>query len=156
MSHVVTVAVRFKNLEALEAALAEHFPKATLIRDRKNYKWFGRWMNDYHANAAAYHQGFSPDQYGKCEHVIKIEGVDYEVGLAIPKGETVENGYSPIWDFWGSGREISRYFGENLGSLVQHYSEAVVAETMHNLGAFGLEREVDEQGVVHISFQTPE
>lgn len=72
MSHVVTVDVRVRNLKALAAACERL--GLELLRDKKTFRWFGKWVNDYHDANAAVNNGINPKDFGKCEHAIAVKG----------------------------------------------------------------------------------
>lgn len=118
MSHVVSSKVVITDIECLKKVLKK-FPKLKFHEGRKTYEWFGSWMDDYDAADAAYKNGIDPDDYGKCEHAISMEGSDYEIGVTKRKdGE----GFSLVWDFFDSGKKISDYIGDSAEKLMTEYS----------------------------------
>lgn len=125
MSHVATVKLKVKSLPALRAAC-----KALRLEFREGqqtYKWYGRWMNDYHGDDAAYQQGLKPEDYGKCLHALRmIDHADgYEVGVvADPSGEP--GSYVLVWDFWD--KRLLDAIGRNGELLKRAYAEAAVRE----------------------------
>jgi hypothetical protein len=64
-------------------------------------------VNDYHGQDAAYHHGINPDNYGSCDHAVRVPGADYEVGV-VP----TPDGYKFVWDSWESGG-LSHQSGHN-------------------------------------------
>jgi len=138
MSHVSTTLVALDDLDALEAAAEELGLK--LVRNQKTYKWYGSWVDDYHAPDAAYQHGVRPEDYGKCEHAIVDPNNPraYEIGLVkIPDGYTesvtladgrtvsvARKGWWPVMDFWaGGGGMVSKVGGNRMNSLMQGYSK---------------------------------
>ena len=124
MSHVATLDIRFKEceLDCLERAVESLGLK--LIRNQTSYRWYGRWVKDYHGTNAAYKNGIDPKDYGKCDHVITIQGdnTSYEIGLVrMPDGS-----YTLIWDFWGSGEKITSMIGgQDGGKLKAEFSKQI-------------------------------
>ena len=106
---------RAYSLDALKAACKEL--GLEFVEGQKTYRWFGRWVQDYHAADAAYKQGFDPKQYGKCDHVIKVPDAGYDIGVVKqPNGK-----YKMIYDFFGPGRKIVTTLGKGCEKLVQYY-----------------------------------
>src|SRR5262245_61069914 len=96
MSHVsVGAAVINDNELELEAlALACKEVGLVFCRGVKEYKWYGRWVRDYHADDAAYRHGVRPEDYGKCEHMIRLSQTmhDEEVYARNPDARPYEIG----------------------------------------------------------------
>lgn len=131
MSHVSLIKLVIEDLDALEAA-APHFG-CELVRGQKTHKWYGKWVNDYHGEDAAYHHGIKPEDYGKCEHVIRVKGNSqaYEVGLVKnPDGP----GFVPIYDFWAGGKGLRAAIGESAGNLRREYALQVGMKEMQRKG----------------------
>lgn len=121
MSHVVSVNVVITDLAALEAACKEL--SLQFMRDQKKHAWWGQWANDYSASNAAYIQsGIKPEDYGKCEHAIKVPGSKYEIGVyKNPKGK----GFILAYDNYSTGHVISEKLGVGLEKLKQLYAANV-------------------------------
>lgn len=118
MSHVVTSPCIITDLECLERALKK-FPKLKLLKDKKTYKWYGKWMNDYDAKDAAYKLGIDPKQYGKCEQCLHMDGVEYEIGVV---KRMDGKGWSLVWDFFADGHRLSEYIGVGAEHLMSEYN----------------------------------
>lgn len=117
MSHVVAIETRIKDLAAAQAAAV--FLGGELRLGQQNYKWFGRYMADYHADDAAYKRGIKPEDYGKCDHAIHFPDCQYEVGLRLmPEGD-----YVMIFDFWNP--EITTKMG---GKAAEGFLQRYAAE----------------------------
>src|SRR6266576_2837582 len=99
MSHAATVEIELKDLESLAKA-AEQLG-LEFRQGQKTYKWYGRWVDDYHGEDAAYKNGIKPEEYGKCEHALRVKGNDsaYEVGVVKKPNGT----WGLIWDFYAGG-----------------------------------------------------
>ncbi len=117
MSHVASVDLQVTDLEALKSACKEL--GLTFMEGQTTYKWFGRWMNDYSAEDAAYLHGINPEDYGKCVHAIKVPGATYEIGvIKHPSGK----GFGLIYDFYGSGGgPIMKTLGKGCEKIKQFY-----------------------------------
>lgn len=118
--HVVVVGTRVKSLAALKAACARL--GFAFAEGQGTYKWFGRWVNDYHADDAAYKQGVAVEDYGKCEHAIKVPGCEYEVGV-VRRGDE----YGLIFDCF-DGHLTRALGGKGMPRLLQAYAAEAAIE----------------------------
>lgn len=124
MSHIESVSVVITDLNALKAACTRL--GVEFLENKKEYNWFGRSVGDYPLPA-----GFTAEELGKCEHVIKVPGVRYEVGVVPLK---TGKGYTLLYDFYGrsghhDGEKLRDKFGTGLTKLVDAYSiEALKAK----------------------------
>lgn len=159
MSHVVQIkSVPVLNLEALEAAAVEL--GGTLVRNKKTYNWFGRSVGDYKLP-----EGMKAEDLGKCEHVVKFPGINYEVGFqksTVPvktdAGEVIPDGLYPIYDFWGSdksgtghdGMRLKETIGEGAGLLMQAYSKHAAIQAAELQGYTVSSCYTDAQGNVQL------
>lgn len=125
MSHVACVELVINDLEAIKATCKRNGWE--FLENKKTYQWYGRWVNDYHGQDAAYNHGIDPKDYGKCEHAIKIPGIAYEIGLIKkPNGKPGE--YVAIFDFWNADLKHA-LGGQQAPKLMQTYGvEKVRAE----------------------------
>lgn len=133
MSHVVDCDIVIKDLDAFEEACEAI--GLEFRRDQKTYKWYGKWVNDYSAENAAYiRAGVKPEDYGKCEHAAAVKGnaSAYELGLVPnPKGE----GYVLIFDFYGgNGRALQNAIGKEGNKLKIEYSQRVIEKVAEKKG----------------------
>lgn len=117
MSHVVSIKTELKDIAAVKAACAEL--GLTFRENQKTIRWFGKWVNDYDAEDAAYKLGITTDQYGKCDHAIEVPGCNYDIGLI---HNPATNGYKLYFDFYGEGRKIQHALGDNGQKLLQYYA----------------------------------
>lgn len=134
MSHVEMAKCEILDLELLEYVLKTECPELELVRDKKNFEWYGRWMNDYNGTNAALNQGIDPKDYGKCDHVVRFKGQgpkEYEIGLVKNKNG---KGYSMVYDFFGSGNRYKRKWGEQLGGIIQPYATAAAKRELTKMG----------------------
>jgi hypothetical protein len=118
VSHVVSSEVVIADLDILKRALTA-FPKLKWMDGQKKYHWAGKWYDDYSETDAAYKRGIDVSQYGKSEHVLHMDNVQYEIGVTKRKDGT---GYSLVWDFVGDGYKLSEYIGDNAEKLMCEYS----------------------------------
>ena len=124
MSHVESVNVTITDLNALKAACTRL--GVEFLENKKTYNWFNFSVGDYPLPV-----GFTAEDLGKCEHVIKVPGVHYEIGVVPLK---TGKGYTLLYDFYGrsaahDGEKLKEKFGTGLTKLVDGYSiEALKAK----------------------------
>lgn len=130
MSHVEKVAIEdVKDLDALKKACQQL--GVEFRQGQKTWQWYGRWVNDFHADSAAYRHGIDPKDYGTCEHAIRLPGCQWEVGLM----RTADMRLVPVYDNYGShGRAIEKHLGKGLGKLVAEYGCQVTTKVMQRQG----------------------
>jgi hypothetical protein len=138
MSHVSSVELEVKDLDALERAVQSC--GLELVRGQTSIRWYGRHVNDYHGADAAHKHGISPSEYGKCAHAIRIPNNKeaYEIGVR-DKGDGT---YQLYYDFWGPGGAIVKLVGKGCEKLKQHYAKAVAIQTLQKKG-FTIKNEED-------------
>jgi hypothetical protein len=149
MSHVSALKIKVKNLSALAAAAKDC--GLEFREGQKTWKWYGQFANDYHGDDAAYRQGVTPAEYGKCDHALSIPGNShaYEVGVKDNKDGT----FMLLWDFWADGHGLKEKIGEHGNKLQQAYSKHCV---IHEAAAKGYEVEkieVLEKGGLQVHLQ---
>jgi hypothetical protein len=119
MSHVAAVKLEVhdtpEGLAALKAACAEL--GLQFMEGQKQWEWYGRWVQDYHGQDAAYKLGIDPSTYGTSEHAIRLPGCEYEIGVVRNK----EGKLTLAYDFFGPGQKILQALGKGLEKLSQHY-----------------------------------
>lgn len=124
MSHVVTVAGKITDLDALEVAVAKF--NAQLVRDAKEFTFY--------SGAKA-----------PCAAKITFEGAKYEVGLR-PEASS-EAAFTLHCDFWDGS--LAKKFGANLVGLRNEYQATVAERAMQRRG-FRVRREVSEANHVRL------
>lgn len=130
MSHVSCVNVVIKDLDALRKVATDL--GLDFVEGQTTYKWFGKWVRDYHQDDAAYKHGIDPKNYGKCDHVIRIAGDDtaYEVGVV----KHPDGSYRVIWDFFGPGQRLCPFIGTKGERLLQGYAKEVAVQALAKKG----------------------
>lgn len=116
MSHVVSVDIKITDIKALQMACAEL--GLTFKPNQQTHAWYGKWVNDYNEDNAAFRQGIKPEDYGKCVHAIGVPGSGYEIGVV--KHQSGE-GFTLAWDFFGTGKKINDTIGAGGEKLKQMY-----------------------------------
>lgn len=119
----------FACLEAACKALGLVFNKG-----KKNYKWYGQWVGDYHGKDAAYKNGFDPKTYGKdAEHTISVANNKnaYEIGV-VKNPKTGK--YHLIYDFWNGGNGLEKVVGKSCDLLCRQYAKEVAVKQVRRLG----------------------
>lgn len=96
MSHAATVGPVLNDLRALKAAAAE----------------LGAEFLENVTTFRSYQSGL------KCDHVIRLPGCMYEIGIT----RTKEGAYAMNWDTYGEGQKLLKKFGEGCKAIVQSYS----------------------------------
>jgi hypothetical protein len=119
MSHITTIKLVIKDLSTLEAACAEL--GASLVRNVRTYNWYGEKVGK-----DPLPEGMTLADLGKCDHVIRLPGVHYEIGVVASK--TTPGSYTLAWDFWSSkynlrhdGDKLQKHFGTALVRLQDTY-----------------------------------
>lgn len=127
MSHVATIKVEVKDLDALDKACQEI--GCELVRGQKNYRWYGSHVGDYPLP-----EGFTAQDLGKCDHAIRLKEQPkmpngmayrqqpYEIGVV--KNKTGD-GYTLLWDFWAGGYGLEQVVGKDAQRLRQEYATEV-------------------------------
>lgn len=142
MSHITMIKVEIRDLEALKAActrLGFQFREG-----QRTYKWYGRYVGD-----ALLPEGVKVEDLGKCDHVIRVAGAAYEVGV-LRQGDR----YGLLWDSWQAGG-LEAHLGPNAERLVQMYAlEAARAQAQRQ--GFSVWEEAQEDGSVQLHIQTGE
>lgn len=135
MSHVESVNVTITDLKALKAACSRL--GVEFVEGKTDYNWFSVSVGDHPLP-----QGFKAHELGHCEHVIRVPGVTYEIGVVKARNAdgTPAKGYTLLYDFWGvggarrqggvhDGQQLKKKFGTGLTKLVDAYSvEALKAK----------------------------
>ena len=130
MSHVSCVNMVIKDLNILQKVAAEL--GLAFMAGQKTFKWFGRWVKDYHDADAAYKNGIKPEDYGKCEHALAIPGNDkaYEIGVVKMEDGT----YRLVWDFFGQSQTLVPLVGNKGEKLLQGYAKEVAVQALAKKG----------------------
>jgi hypothetical protein len=121
MSHISKIELEVKDLVMLSQACA-HLG-LTLIRDRKQFKWYGK--------------------IAPCDHVIKVPGAMYEIGVIKQK-----DSYELNCDFYDGN--IEKAIGQQAGLLKQAYAVAKTKIEARRKGYCVLEKNTDTGIRLHI------
>lgn len=151
MSHVATIKIKIRDLEALKVAAQEC--GLEFREGQKTYRWYGRWVKDYHAADAAYKNGIKPEDYGKCEHALSNPSnpQGYEVGVV----KSPDNdGYTLIWDFYGQNNSAGLLpkIGRDGEKLQQAYAVNVAKSQLRKRG-FNFREEKQKDGSIKLIAQ---
>lgn len=149
MSHVVSLSLLIRDLDSLGKACSEL--GLELVRGQKNFRWYGKFMNDFSGENAAHLQGIDPKDYGKCEHAIRVKGNKnaYEVGLVrFPAGATrdvvlvdgtvvkedIGGSFQLVYDFFAGGYGLVEKIGDNATALRQSYAKQLSLKQLRRQG----------------------
>jgi hypothetical protein len=130
ISHVVASGIIVTDLECLRGAVKK-IKGLAWRENKKTYEWYGTWVGDYDQADAAFKLGIKPEDYGKCEHAIAVDGSEYEIGVIKRSDGT---GYSLVWDFYGTGRYIVEAIGDGGERLLVEYQRAFLQKFAHTEG----------------------
>lgn len=122
MSHVATIEIQVKDLDALEAAAKRL--GLSLRRGQTRYKWYGESVGDYPLP-----EGFTAADLGTCEHALVVDGATdqtYEIGVT--KRRDGKPGYTLLWDFFQGGYGLRERVGHDGKALIQEYARTVAVK----------------------------
>ncbi len=128
MSHVAIIEAEIKDLKVLADACERI--GCEFVEGQKTYRWYGRHVGDYPLPA-----GFTKNEMGKCEHVIRVKGAGsqcYEVGVV--KRRDGKEGYTLLWDFYARGYGLQDKIGEGAEELVKSYAASAAMRAAKKLG----------------------
>ncbi len=146
MSHVTSMDLVINDLASLKKA-AEALG-LEFVEGQTTWKWFGRWVDDYGSDDAAYKRhGIDPKEYGKCSHALRVKGdaEAYEIGvIKNPKGE----GWVLAYDFYGgNGQKVKRIVGNSAKKLEVEYALQRATKAARKKGYRVRRKEVTVKGV---------
>lgn len=136
MSHVATVELEVRDLDALEEAGRRL--GLQLVRGQQTYKWWGRSVGDYPIP-----DGFSAEDLGKCEHALHSDSAAYEVGVV--RRRDGRPGWQLLWDFI-DGRLVN-IVGHECRNLKREYAAIVAAKQAQRQGFRVQEQRLPNGGI---------
>ena len=155
MSHLNAGEVSINDLAALEAA-AKTFG-GTLVK-KDHYNWFEKHVGDHPLP-----KGMTVADLGKCDYVIQLPCVRYEVGVIRQKDGTYTLGYDYYgycdgpWDGKSThhhdGHKLLQTYGNKMGTLMQQYNKAKSIAAAKRAGYFVQERKNPATGVIKLTLQ---
>lgn len=145
MSHITTIDIEITDLDALEAAVREM--GAQFLRGQTSYTWFGRSIGDYPIP-----RGFTAADLGKCDHVIRLPGCQYEIGVV--KNPAKPTTYTLLYDFWGPGKKLKAHFGANMERIKQLYA-VHRATTAARAKGYSVRRITKTDGTINLAVSVP-
>jgi hypothetical protein len=142
MSHVATVDVEIKDLDALAEACKRI--GLEFVSGQQTYRWYGMSVGDYPLPA-----GFTADELGKCEHAIRIPGSEtaYEIGVVCRRDGRA--GHTLMWDFWAGGKGLEALAGKDCRNLKREYA-AVVAKRQAQRSGFQVNEQRQPDGSIRM------
>jgi hypothetical protein len=127
MSHVATVDLEIKDLDALDGACKRL--GLELVRGQQTYRWWGRHVGDYPVPA-----GFTKEDLGRCEHAIRIPNDQSAYEIGIVRRRDGKPGYALMWDFFAGGMGMQKHVGEGCAKLKQAYALSIATRTAQRNG----------------------
>lgn len=142
LSHISKVNLEILDLDCLEKAVKNL--GGILIRNKKNFEWYGRFVGD-----SPMPEGLTVDDLGKCDHAIKFPNARYEVGVVKNKKG---KGYYLQFDYYHSGG-LDKIIGQTGGRLKQNYTKEVTMKAAKVKGYKVTEKE--ENGKIKLRVLIP-
>lgn len=133
MSHLVSVDVEFKDLDALRQA-AESIG-LEFKEGQTTHRWYGEWVGDTKPP-----EWLPRERYGKCDHAIGIapgtnfDTVENELPYEIGVHDMGDGTYRLVVDSWMQGYGLMQVAGENLSKLAGEYALCVAERRCTELG----------------------
>src|SRR5574342_676271 len=140
MSHMDAAKAVVMDLDCLKDAVST-FLKLHWREGQTTHAWYGKWMDDHDTETAAYRQGVPVEDYGHCLHAISVDGSGYEIGVVKRKDG---QGYSLVWDFYGTGRNINKVIGDGAEKLMVEYQRLLCAKYAMQAGCVTSETQDEE------------
>lgn len=112
MSHITAVQGEIKDLEAVKALCKEKGWE--FMEGQTTYRWYGKLMGGSPIPA-----GMKVEDYGKCDHAIRVPGATYEIGLR----KNAKGNYDLAFDSWKYGG-LEAVIGATGGLFMQGYGLA--------------------------------
>lgn len=155
MSHVASIELELKDLDALAAACEPL--GLELVREQKTYNWYGYSVGDTPLPV-----GFKKEELGTCEHAIRAKGTNrhglndkrqqYEIGIATRRDGKA--GYTLLWDTWRGGNGlVAAVGGDKAQKLVQGYACEVAMRIAKRQGFRIVKKEIRSDGSIAITTQ---
>lgn len=114
MSHVASIQLVIKDLDALEAACKKL--GLELVRGQKTFKKYERTMS------------------GECEHAIRLPGNSRAYEIGVVKAPAGQPGFTLMWDSWQGGYGMVAKVGADAGLLKQGYAGEVALKAARKSG----------------------
>ena len=133
MSHIAKIELEIRDLSVLKAA-CRRLP-CTFVENRKSYRWYGRVVGTYPLP-----EGITEQDLGRCDHVLRVAGADYEIGVVGGNGR-----YHLLWDPYPPGG-LEKVLGPNAGLLKQAYAVELVTRQAR-IGNYPVRECGTEQGI---------
>lgn len=140
ISHIITIDVKFRDLEALRRAFTRM--GGTWREGQQTHAWYGQYLGD--SVVPQEYQIKDPKTFGICDHAVSFPKASYEVGIVKEGGE-----YRVVWDFWGPGG-LEKYMGTPATTrLKQLYAVEAVKLIAERKGeSYTWSEEIKEDGTM--------
>lgn len=128
MSHVSTIDIEIKDLDALKQAAKT---LGLEMREATTYKWYGQSVGDYPLPP-----GFKKSELGKCEYALYLPGNDQAYEIGVTRSKTGE-GYTLLYDFWNGGFGLMKAVstdGKTLNLLKTEYGVETSIKALRRRG----------------------
>lgn len=143
MSHVTTIEVEIKDLEALKLAASKL--GLEFVEGQKAYKRYGQSVGDTRLPT-----GFTVADLGKCDHALRLkEPGPYSYEIGVVKSRT-GSGYQLLWDSWQGGYGLQEKVGVGAQRLIQTYAGEAAIRAARAKGFRVMSQVVKADGSIHI------
>lgn len=124
MSHVATIELEIKDLDALRKA-GEAL--GLVWSEKKTYRWYGRSVGD-----TPLPPGMTEADLGKCDFCLSIPGnaEAYELGVV----RKADGTYTLAWDYWNKGFGLQDCIGKGGAKIRQEYAVEVARKQLARAG----------------------
>jgi hypothetical protein len=127
MSHVVSVKIQVKSLDALKMTAVDL--GLEFLENKSDWRWWLSSVGDYPLP-----EGFTANDLKKSLHVLRVPNDDRAYDVGVFKSKTHE-GYELLFDFYGdAGRRLESVIGSKGQKLVQGYSANVAKQHYKKIG----------------------
>ena len=145
MSHVATIELTIKDLDALATAAKKL--GLELRRGQTSYRWWGKSVGDFPLPA-----GFTADELGQCEHALSIPGNDQAYEIGVVRRRDQKPGWTLLWDFYAGGKGLEAVVGVGATKLKQRYAAEVATKQARRQG-FRVSERVQADGKIRLTCQ---
>ncbi|MFY4731057.1 DUF2997 domain-containing protein [Nitrospira sp. BLG_2] len=142
MSHVIKAQFTIVDLELLKKAVQSL--GGSMVQS-STYRWYGQHVGDYPLP-----EGFSANDLGKCQFAISHPSSQYDIGVVRSKRHPGQ--WELLCDFWGTGENLLKAFGNVGAKSLSRLAEAYTAESMKKTigSAWSIRKTVTSTGVVQL------
>lgn len=159
MSHVATIEVEIRDLQALKSACAEL--GVEFVENQKTYQCWGTGKSveqlasyERMSGKALMPMGWTLEEMGRCEHAIRAKGPHGQYEIGVVQRRDGRPGYQLFCDLNSSAAEWARQAcGEDFSKLRQTYAVEVAVRAAKRAGFRVVKKTIRTDGSVAIVTQ---